>query len=130
MEDFIVAKADKNQQVEVSEQNAQEEQVLTDSQIKNQKKQEKLQQKKQAKAKENKKDKKKASEPKQKNNKAREVVGELKKVTWPTFGKVVKNTLLVIGIVLLITIGLFVVDRLFSWVYQLLVNGYVDFTQF
>ena len=125
-----MAKADKNQQVEVSEQNAQEEQVLTDSQIKNQKKQEKLQQKKQAKAKENKKDKKKASEPKQKNNKAREVVGELKKVTWPTFGKVVKNTLLVIGIVLLITIGLFVVDRLFSWVYQLLVNGYVDFTQF
>jgi len=118
-----VAKADKNQQAEVEEQNVQEEQALTEAQVKNQKRQEKLQQKKQAKAKENKKDKK--GEPKQKTSKGKEVVGELKKVTWPTFGKVVKNTLLVIGIVLLATVALFVVDRLFSWIYQLLVSGTV-----
>ena len=128
-----MAKADKNQQVEKKEQEVQEQQeqeqpevqeqpVLTEAQLRNQKRQEKLQQKKQAKAKENKKDKK-SGEPK--TNKGKEVVGELKKVTWPTFGTVVKNTLLVIGIVVLITIGLFVVDRLFSWIYQLLVNGAV-----
>lgn len=123
MEDFIVAKADKKQQGEIAEQPANEEQVLTEAQIKNQKRQEKLQQKKQGKAKVNKKDKK--GEPKQKIGKSREVVGELKKVTWPSFGKVVKNTLLVIGIVLLATVALFLVDRLFSWIYQLLVSGTV-----
>ena len=103
-----MAKADKKQQGEIAEQPANEEQVLTEAQIKNQKRQEKLQQKKQEKAKVNKKDKK--GEPKQKIGKSREVVGELKKVTWPSFGKVVKNTLLVIGIVLLATVALFLVD--------------------
>lgn len=131
-----MAKPDKKQKAEVVEQEAVENQAvaeqenaqpqLTEAQLKHQKRQEKLQQKKQARAKGNKKDNKaKANDQKPKTNKGKEIVGELKKVTWPTFGQVVKNTLLVIGIVLLCTAALFVVDRLFSWVYQLLVNGSV-----
>ena len=122
-----MAKPDKKQVAQVAEQipEEQEQTVLTDAQIKNQKRQEKLQQKKQEKAKEAKKSKTKNGEQKPKTNKGKEVVGELKKVTWPSFGKVVKNTLLVIGIVLLITIALFAVDRIFSWIYQLLVQGSV-----
>lgn len=119
-----MAKQDKIQNEELVNE-TEDQQVLTDAQIKNQKRQEKLQQKKQAKAKENAKNKKKAKggEQKPKTNKGKEVVGELKKVTWPTFGQVVKNTLLVIGIVLLITVGLFLFDIIFSWVHQLLVQG-------
>lgn len=133
-----MAKPDKKQEAEVveheavgSQEVAEQEEAqpqLTEAQLKHQKRQEKLQQKKQARAKENKKDNKakaKANDQKPKTNKGKEIVGELKKVTWPTFGKVVKNTLLVIGIVLLCTAALFVVDRLFSWIYQLLVNGSV-----
>ena len=121
-----MAKPDKKQEV-VEE--VETEEVLTEAQLKNQKRQEKLQQRKQAKAKANAKRERQNRAEKQQGNKpgkGREIVGELKKVTWPTFGQVVKNTLLVIGIVLLITIGLFVVDRLFSWIYQLLVSGTVQ----
>lgn len=119
-----MAKPDKKQMETVNETENQP--VLTDAQLKNQKRQEKLQQKKQAKAKENaKKEKKKAKsgDQKPKTNKGKEVVGELKKVTWPSFPQVVKNTLLVIGIVLLITAGLFLVDIVYSWIHQLLVDG-------
>ncbi|HAJ77481.1 MAG TPA: preprotein translocase subunit SecE [Clostridiales bacterium] len=59
-------------------------------------------------------------EPKVKSNKVKESVAELKKVTWPTFPKVVKNTILVLGIVLLFTIVLFGIDYGLSWIYKLL----------
>ena len=75
------------------------------------------------KAKESKKAKKQNSEPKK--NKAKETVAELKKVTWPTFGKVVKNTLIVLGIVIAFTVVLFCIDRILSWLFQLMVNGKV-----
>ena len=52
--------------------------------------------------------------------KIKETVAELKKVTWPTFPKVVKNTLLVLGIVLLSTIVLFGIDFGLSQLYKLL----------
>ena len=58
-------------------------------------------------------------------NIAKVSVGELKKVTWPTFGEVVKNTLIVLGIVLVCTLALFLIDRVLSWLYQLLVSGTV-----
>ena len=63
---------------------------------------------------------KKAKEPKP--NKVKETVAELKKVTWPTFPKVVKNTLLVLGIVLIFTVVLFGIDFGLSWLYRLLTS--------
>lgn len=75
------------------------------------------------KAKESKKAKKQNSEPKK--NKTKETVAELKKVTWPTFGKVVKNTLIVLGIVIAFTVVLFCIDRILSWLFQLMVDGKV-----
>lgn len=97
------------------------------SKIRRQKKQAKLeakQKKAEEKLKADKKAKKQAKEPK--TNKVKETVAELKKVTWPTFGTVVKNTLIVFGIVLVCTVALFFIDKLLSWVYQLLVNGTVS----
>ena len=50
----------------------------------------------------------------------RKVFSELKKVSKPSFGKVVKNTCVVIAVVAICTLLLFGVDRLFSWVNDLL----------
>ena len=52
--------------------------------------------------------------------KASEVFSELKKVSKPSFGKVVKNTCVVIAVVAICTLLLFGVDRLFSLVNDLL----------
>ena len=52
--------------------------------------------------------------------KVAEIWSELKKVSKPTFGKVVKNTCVVIAVVAICTLLLFGVDRLFSLVYNLL----------
>ena len=54
--------------------------------------------------------------------KASEVWSELKKVSRPSFGKVVKNTCVVISVVAICTVLLWGVDRLFSLVYDLLVK--------
>lgn len=91
--------------------------------LKNQAKLEAKQAKEAQKAKDSKKAKKQNLEPKK--NKAKETVAELKKVTWPTFGKVVKNTLIVLGIVIAFTVVLFCIDRILSWLFQLMVNGKV-----
>ena len=53
--------------------------------------------------------------------KTKETVSELKKVTWPSFGKVVKQTAIVLGVVLFFTIILFGIDRLLSWLFSLLI---------
>jgi len=53
--------------------------------------------------------------------KTKETVSELKKVTWPSFGKVCKQTAIVLGVVLFFTVVLFGMDRLFSWLYSLLI---------
>ena len=52
--------------------------------------------------------------------KASEVLSELKKVSKPSFGKVAKNTCVVIAVVAICTLLLFGVDRLFSLVNDLL----------
>lgn len=49
-----------------------------------------------------------------------EVWSELKKVSKPSFGTVVKNTCVVIAVVAICTLLLFGVDKLFSLVYDLL----------
>jgi len=53
--------------------------------------------------------------------KTKETVSELKKVSWPSFGKVVKQTAIVLGVVLFFTIILFGIDRLLSWLFSLLI---------
>ena len=59
-------------------------------------------------------------QPNPKQNKVKETVAELTKVTWPTFPKVVKNTLLVLVIVLISTAVLFGIDYVLSLLYKLL----------
>lgn len=59
-------------------------------------------------------------EKKSLKRKVNEVISELKKVSKPTFGKVVKNTCVVILIVSICTLLLFGMDKLFSLIYNLL----------
>ena len=55
-----------------------------------------------------------------KRSRVKETMSELKKVSKPTFGKVVKNTCVVIAVVAICTLLLFGMDKLFSLVYDLL----------
>ena len=77
------------------------------------------------KAKVGKKDKKK----KDKENKGglvkktKETMSELKKVTWPTFGEVVKKTSIVVAFVLIFGVFLFGVNWLLGGLVNLLING-------
>lgn len=44
----------------------------------------------------------------------KDLKGECKKITWPTFPNVVKNTLIVIAVCLIVGVGIWVVDLLLS----------------
>lgn len=68
----------------------------------------------------NKANKKQKSEKKSLKKKTAEVWSELKKVSKPSFGKVCKNTGVVIAVVAVCTLLLFGVDKLFSLVNNLL----------
>ena len=46
--------------------------------------------------------------------KMKESISEIKKVNWPTFGKVVKQTGMVISVIVIYTLVLFGMDRLLS----------------
>lgn len=50
----------------------------------------------------------------------KESISEIKKVNWPTFGKVCKQTGMVITVVVVCTLILFGMDRLLSWLFSLL----------
>ena len=69
-------------------------------------------------------DKKSKSKPKKDKKslkkKAQEIMSELKKVSRPSFGKVVKNTCVVIAVVAICTLLLFGVDNLFGLLHKLL----------
>ena len=54
--------------------------------------------------------------------KLREAWGELKKVTWPTFGTVVKKTLIVIFVTVLFTVVLFGMDYLLGLLYNMFMS--------
>ena len=57
-----------------------------------------------------------------KRSKFKEVFAELKKVNWPTFGKTMKQTgmvLSVVAIFMLVTLG---IDSLLSWLLKLITN--------
>ncbi|MDR3021385.1 MAG: preprotein translocase subunit SecE [Clostridiales bacterium] len=53
----------------------------------------------------------------------RETIGELKKVSWPSFKTVVKSTGIVIAVVLFFLIVLVGVDSLLGYLYELLTKG-------
>ena len=80
-----------------------------------------LEQNKKALAK-NKDAKKAQKEQKPKRNRAKETVSELKKVTWPTFGTVLKNTGMVLAVVLIFGLVIFGIDSLLSWIIKLIMN--------
>lgn len=69
---------------------------------------------------------KKKKEPGKARRWFRDFFSELKKVTWPSFSKVVKQT----GIVLMVTVSFLLVlmafDALFGYLYDLLVSGLKD----
>ena len=77
--------------------------------------------KKQDKANNNKKANKKVKKDKKAGlgQKMKESLSEIKKVSWPTFGKTVKQTGMVIGVVAVCTLLLFGVDRLLGWLFTL-----------
>ena len=70
--------------------------------------------------------KKKSKDAKEKKGglvkKTKETVSELKKVTWPTFGEVVKKTGIVIAFVVIFGVFLFGVNTLLGWLVGLLVG--------
>lgn len=66
---------------------------------------------------------KKNAKPKKSLGKmAKETTSELKKVSWPTFPQVVKQTGVVIAVVIVFTAVLFGFDRLFGWLYTILIE--------
>jgi len=70
------------------------------------------------------KDKKKEKKKKEGSKivkKTKETVSELKKVTWPSFGEVVKKTGIVIAFVVIFGLFLFGVNTLLGWLVGLLV---------
>lgn len=73
-----------------------------------------------------KKDKKKDKKKKEKSGgigkKTKETISELKKVTWPSFGEVVKKTGIVIAFVLIFGLFLYGVNTLLGWLVSLLVG--------
>ena len=67
---------------------------------------------------------KKVKQPNVVVKKTKETVSELKKVTWPSFGTVVKTTGVVLAVVVIFTLVVFGLDRGFSFLYDLLVKAY------
>ncbi len=66
------------------------------------------------------KDKKKKKDQKPKTNKVKEMFGELKRVTWPSFGTVLAKTGVVLAVVVFFFVVLFGIDWLMSLLYKLL----------
>ena len=55
--------------------------------------------------------------------KIKETTSELKKVTWPTAGTVVKKTGVVLTFVIVFGLVLFGIDRLLAWLFELLTTS-------
>lgn len=78
------------------------------------------------------KEQKKAEKKKEKEKKpsvvvkkTREISSELKKVSWPSFSKVVKQTGVVIAVVFIFAVIVFGIDRLLSLLFDLFTKGLV-----
>ncbi len=57
-----------------------------------------------------------------KSSKTKETFAELKKVSWPSFGKVVKNTAIVLAVVLVFGLVLGGMDYLLTLLHKVLVG--------
>lgn len=57
-----------------------------------------------------------------KRSRIKETMGELKKVTWPSFGKTMKQTGMVISVVLIFTLVVLGIDSLLGWLLKLIAN--------
>lgn len=66
-----------------------------------------------------------ATKPKKekKRGKIKETFGELKKVTWPSFATVVKQTGIVLAVVVIFLVVLMGFDALLGWLYDIMVQG-------
>ena len=62
-------------------------------------------------------------EKKKRGNVFKETFSELKKVTWPSLSTVVKQTGIVLAVVLIFLVVLMCFDQLLGWLYKLLVKG-------
>jgi len=52
----------------------------------------------------------------------KEIISELKKVSWPTFGKVMAEVGVVLVVVIFFLLVIFGFDSLFGWIFKLLVG--------
>ena len=117
--------AKNNKKVEVTEEQAsQPEEVVAPEEVVVE---EKVAPKKDAKKQDNKKkdNKKKERKPSNRGKRIKETISELKKVTWPTFGSVVKKTGIVLAVVVIFAVVLFGIDRLLAWLFDLLTKPMV-----
>jgi len=65
---------------------------------------------------------KKVAKKEHRKSKTKETISELKKVSWPSFGKTMKQTGMVLSVVavfMLVTLG---IDSLLSWLLKLITN--------
>ena len=53
-------------------------------------------------------------------SKTKETISELKKVSWPSFGKTMKQTGMVISVVVIFTLLVLGIDSLLSWLISLI----------
>lgn len=105
------------------EESVKQDQVSEDVVAKDDKKQDKKSKEKVVDKKDKKKDKKKNKDKSAGiGKKTKETISELKKVTWPTFGEVVKKTGIVIAFVLIFGLFLYGVNTLLGWLVSLLVG--------
>lgn len=107
-------KAEETQQIEevsVEENEAVVEETAVEEVVDNKKASKKEKKQKPVKTKANK-------EPKR--SKIKEIFSELKKVSWPSFGKTMKNTGMVLSIVLIFGVVVLGFDTLISWLFGLL----------
>ena len=92
------------------------EQVNSEAVVANEKVEQKnVEQKVNVEQKPTKQDKKKKKEKVQKTSAVSKTMSELKKVSWPTFGKVVKQTGVVLVVTLAFLVVIFGIDKLCSW---------------
>ena len=75
-----------------------------------------------AKQKNKKKQKKVNANKEPRRSKTKETVSELKKVSWPTFGKTMKQTGMVISVVVVFMLVILGIDSLLSWLLKLITN--------
>lgn len=66
------------------------------------------------------KNKKQKANKEPKPSKVKETIGELKNVSWPSFGKTMKQTGMVISVVLLFMLVTLGIDSLLTWLLELL----------